>query len=120
MSGLFDGTPLQRPVTCVVCERPLPACRCPRDSTGAVLPPSLQTAQLRIEKRGKGKVVTVIAGLDPVASDLSAIAVSLKSHCGTGGAAGGGANAAAITLQGDQRDKAAAFLRSIGYNAKMV
>jgi translation initiation factor 1 len=116
MPGLFDGTPRQRPVTCAVCEQPLSACRCPRDATGAVLPPSGQTASIGVEKRGKGKIVTVIAGLDPVASDLDAMLVKLKSQCGTGG----GVDAGVITLQGDLRDRAAAHLRRAGYKVQGV
>lgn len=114
MPGLFQGTSLERPVTCEACEKPLADCRCPRDAAGAILPPSKQTASIRIEKRNKGKTVTVIAGLDPVASDLESLLGELKSACGTGGAIDDGA----MTLQGDQREKAAARLRAIGYKVK--
>ena len=34
MPGLFDGTPLVRPVTCQRCGKPLADCRCPRDAAG--------------------------------------------------------------------------------------
>lgn len=115
MPGLFDGTPLERPVTCASCNEPRSACRCPRDASGAALPPSKQTANIRIEKRSKGKVVTVIAGLDPVATDLAAVLGTLKSQCGTGGGMDDGG---VIALQGDQRDKAAAFLRAGGFKVK--
>ena len=114
MPGLFDGTSLERPVTCEACEKPLIDCRCPRNASGAILPPSKQTANIRIEKRSKGKVVTVITGLDPLASDLQALLGELKSACGTGGAI----DAGAMTLQGDQRDRAASRLRAIGYKVK--
>lgn len=114
MPGMFDGTPLQRPVTCEACERPLNECRCQRNARGEVLQPSMQTAALRTEKRGKGKVVTVVAGLDPVASDLDALLRELKSNCG----AGGNVDSGTIVLQGDQRNKAAAHLRAAGYTVK--
>ena len=114
MPGLFHGTSLERPVTCEACEKPLSDCRCPRDAAGAILPPSKQTAKIRVEKRSKGKVVTVIAGLDPVASDLESLLGELKSACGAGGAIDEGA----MTLQGDQRDKATARLRAMGYTVK--
>lgn len=114
MPGLFDGTPLERPVTCAACGKALPDCSCPRDADGQILPPSKQTAAIRTEKRGKGKVVTVVAGLDPVASDLDGLLRALKSHCGCGGEVDGDT----LALQGDQREKAAAHLRGVGYRVK--
>jgi len=62
MPGLFAGTPLERPVTCEVCEQPLAQCACPRDESGAVLLPKDQPAHVGREKRRKGKTVTVITG----------------------------------------------------------
>ena len=78
MSGLFDGTPLERPVTCEACEKPLDQCACPRDASGQVLLPKDQPARVGLEKRRKGKTVTVIAGLDPTASDFDTILRKLK------------------------------------------
>ena len=67
MSGLFDGTPLERPVNCEVCQRPLAQCGCPRGESGVVLLPKDQAARVGREKRRKCKTVTVITGLDHVA-----------------------------------------------------
>ncbi len=47
MSGLFDGTPLERPVTCEGCKRPLAQCACPRSESGVVLLPKDQPARRR-------------------------------------------------------------------------
>ena len=66
MSGLFDGTPLERRVTCEVCKRPVAQCACPRSESGEVLLPKNQAARVGREKRRKGKTVTVITGLDQV------------------------------------------------------
>ena len=118
MSGLFAGTPLERPVTCEVCGKILDECRCPRDAEGRVLLPRDQTAVLRREKRGKGKVVTTIAGLDHVASDLPAILRQLKAACATGGTISGESDI--IELQGDHRDTAERLLRDIGYTVKVA
>jgi translation initiation factor 1 len=115
MPGLFDGTPLERPVTCEVCEQPLSQCACPRGATGAVLLPKDQPARVGREKRRKGKVVTVITGLNPVASDLDAILTQLKSTCAAGGTISGGR----IEIQGDHRERAVSFLRGLGYPAKL-
>ena len=115
MSGLFDGTPLERPVTCEVCEQPLAQCVCPRSESGVVLLPKDQPARVGREKRRKGKIVTVITGLDPVASNLKAILARLKTAC----AAGGTINDGKIEIQGDHRERALSILRDLGYPAKL-
>ena len=111
--GLFDGTPLQRPVTCERCGRPVAECDCPRDAAGDLRPPSDQEARVRREKR-RGKWTTVVFGLDPAASDLPAMAKRLKTAMGVGGTA----TADGFELQGDLRDKVVAELRRQGYPAK--
>lgn len=115
MPGLFDGTPLERPVTCEVCEQPLAQCACPRSESGAVLLPKDQPARVGREKRRKGKTVTVITGLNPVATNLHAILAQLKSAC----AAGGTINEVRVEIQGDHRERALAILRDLGYPAKL-
>ncbi len=115
MPGLFDGTPLERPVTCEVCEQPLDQCTCPRDEAGAVLLPKDQPARIRREKRRAGKIVTVITGLNPAASDLQAILRQLKSAC----AAGGRVSEGIIEIQGDHRERILAILQDLGYPAKL-
>ena len=117
MSGLFAGTPLERPVTCEVCEKSLEACSCPRDGAGRVLRPCDQAATIRLEKRKKGKVVTTAAGLDPVASDLAAILKRLKTECGSGGTV---TNEGVIEVQGDHREKVARTLSTLGYATRIV
>ena len=115
MSGLFDGTPLERPVTCEVCDQPLAQCICPRGESGTILLPKDQPVRVGREKRRNGKAVTVITGLDPVASNLNAILTQLKSAC----AAGGTINESGIEIQGDHRERALAILRDLGYPAKL-
>jgi translation initiation factor 1 (eIF-1/SUI1) len=46
------------------------------------IPPEQQTARLMTERRTKGKLVTVIAGLDPASNDLTELATRLKNACG--------------------------------------
>ncbi len=115
MSGLFDGTPLERPVTCEICKRPLSHCACPRNESGEVRLPKDQPARVGREKRRKGKTVTVISGLDPVASNLDAILAKLRSAC----AAGGTINEGRIEIQGDHREQALSILQDLGYPAKL-
>src|SRR5262249_55110951 len=113
--GLFDGTPLQRPVTCAACEKPLTECRCPRNAAGEILLPKDQPPPVGREKRGGGKTVTVITGLDPAASDLAALLGQFKSLCAAGGTVAEGR----IEIQGDHREKILARLREMGYPAKV-
>jgi translation initiation factor 1 len=113
MPGLFDGTPLERPVTCERCAQPLDHCRCPRNSAGEITPPQSQPARVRREKRG-GKVVTVISGLDPVASDLPALLQQFRTACSAGGTIKDGT----IEIQGDHREALIQYLRTLGFPAK--
>jgi translation initiation factor 1 len=113
MAGLFDGTPLQRPVTCEACGKPLTACGCPRDAGGALCRPADQPARVRRERRC-GQWVTVVGGLDPVATDLKALAKEMKAAC----SAGGTATEDGVIVQGDHRDRIVAMLQDRGYPAK--
>lgn len=115
MAGLFDGTPLERPVTCEACGQALADCRCPRDASGRLLPPGRQTARIRLEKRSGGKWVTRIAGLDPSASDLGNLLRQLKQRC----AAGGAVQDDHILIQGDHREAAGALLAAAGYRVQI-
>ena len=114
MPGLFDGTSLERPVTCEVCEQPLDTCTCPRDADGNVCRPKDQQVRVSREKRRKGKMVTVIRGLDPSASKLSDLLAQLKTAC----AAGGTISENAIEIQGDHRERVLSIMRELGYPAK--
>lgn len=78
------------------------------------MPPKDQPARVSRQKRPRGKTVTVITGLDPVASDLDAILRQLKSAC----AAGGTLNQGQIEIQGDHRQQVLTILQDLGYPAK--
>ena len=113
MAGLFDGSKLERPVTCPACGQAREACACPRDAEGHLCRPADQEARVRREKR-RGKWVTVVTGLDPVATDLKALAKQLKSTC----SAGGSATDDGVEVQGDHRDRIVELLKQQGYPAK--
>lgn len=117
MPGLFDGTPLERPVTCEHCALPMADCTCPRDEKGAFCPPSHQKPRVRREKR-RGKFVTVIADLDPTATDLAAMAKTLRTTLATGGSVTKNEGGPTIELQGDHCEKIVEYLKSLGYQAK--
>ncbi len=79
------------------------------------LPPGRQRLIVRIDRRQRaGKQVTLVEGFVGSSDDLAALAKTLKTRCGVGGTAKDGE----ITIQGDLRDKVAALLTSMGYNAK--
>jgi translation initiation factor 1 len=112
---LFAGTPFDRPPTCERCGKLESECACPPIAVEPVrLAPESQTARLKLEKRPKGKVVTVVSGLDPVGNDLEALAAKLKTRCGTGGTVKDGT----IELQGDHINAAEAGLKAVGYKVR--
>lgn len=115
MSRLFAGTPWDRPSVCDDCGRLEAECTCPPKKVEPVrISPETQTARLAVEKRPKGKVVTVVSGLDPEGNDLVDLATRLKNACGTGGTLKDGN----VELQGDHRDAVEKALQRIGYKTK--
>lgn len=116
MTRLFAGTPWDRPPSCDRCGRAEPECSCPPPPPAepARIPPDRQTARLRVEKRAKGKVVTVVAGLDPRGTDLDGLAARLKARCGAGGTVKEGC----VELQGDHLAPAEAELASLGFKTR--
>ncbi len=107
---LFEGTPFDRPPRCERCGELEANCRCPPERT----PPGKQTARLSIEKRKKGKYVTVIRGLAAEDNDLPALLTQLKTTCG----AGGTISDDGLEIQGEQRDRVRELLSRIGYRVK--
>jgi translation initiation factor 1 len=67
-----------------------------------------------VEKRGSGKVVTVIDGLPRNREFLDALARELKRSCGTGGRAGEDY----VEIQGDQRERLRDVLARKGWVVK--
>jgi translation initiation factor 1 len=67
-----------------------------------------------VEKRKKGKVVTVLRGLSVEGNDLPDLLRQLKSACGTGGTL----KDDAIELQGDHTKRAGEFLAAMGYRVR--
>ncbi len=115
MTRLFAGTLWDRPPVCDACGRLESECACPPKAKEPVrIPPETQTALLTLEKRPKGKVVTVVSGLDPEGNDLDDLAARLKASCGTGGTLKEGR----VELQGDHRPAAEKALQKIGYKTK--
>jgi translation initiation factor 1 len=74
-----------------------------------------KTVHVSLDTQGrKGKVVTLVSGLQHNPSTMDEIARSLKQFCGTGGTVKEGK----IELQGDQRVRAAGKLKEMNYRVK--
>jgi len=113
--GLFAGTPFDRPPHCERCEKPESECRCPPLPPASTrIPPEKQTVRLAVEKRKKGKVVTVVRGLTAAASDLPALLTKLKNQCGAGGTLDGDT----LEIQGEHLDRLRKLLADLGYRIK--
>ena len=70
--------------------------------------------RVRLEKRPGGRDITTVLGLVGPAAHVEALARDLRAACGAGGTIRGGV----IELQGDQVDKARAFLEGRGIKAR--
>ncbi|WP_298867054.1 translation initiation factor [uncultured Gimesia sp.] len=110
---LLEGTPFDRPPRCEKCDQLEEECNCPPEAPFRI-PPEQQTARLSIEKRKKGKRVTVVRGLAQEGNDLPELLKQLKSQCG----AGGSLQEDELEIQGDQLDRVRATLKTIGFQVK--
>jgi len=88
-----------------------------KTSGGKSLPPQQQIIYLHRESKGRGgKVVTLLKNLQLSEKDLRSLAKQLKRGCGTGGTIKDGI----IEIQGEHREKIAAYLEKAGYKTKIA
>lgn len=74
-----------------------------------------EVVHVMLDKKGRhGKVATLVTDLKCDDDALKDLARELKQLCGVGGSARGGE----ILIQGDQRDKVMAHLRTMGFKVK--
>jgi len=113
---LFAGTPWDRPPHCERCGLLESECDCPPEPPAPPdrIPPSAQTARLTVEKRVKGKLMTIIRGLPSAGNDLPGLLTRLKNACG----AGGTLRDEELEIQGDHRERIRALLTQEGYRVK--
>ncbi len=110
---LLEGTIFDRPPHCERCGKPESECDCPAP---AVLhkPPGKQTARIAMEKRAKGKRVTVVRGLAAEDNDLPALLKQLKNTLGSGGTL----TEEGLELQGELLDRVRTALQAMGFKVK--
>jgi translation initiation factor 1 len=78
------------------------------------LAPPQQDLRIWLDRKGGGKIITVVKGFIGLSSDLETLGKQLKSLCGSGGTV----KDQEVQLQGDHRDKVITWLLSKNYKAK--
>ncbi len=110
---LFEGTQWDRPPRCERCGELEGSCTCPPPAK-TMTAPEKQTARLAIEKRKKGKTVTVVRGLSAEENDLVTLLGRLKTACG----AGGTRKDDTLEIQGRHLERVRDLLADIGYRVR--
>ena len=113
INGVIRGTPWDIPPKCERCGALEADCQCP-PAPPPRMPPESQTARVAVEKRSKGKKVTVVRDLSAEGNDLPALLAQLKTACGAGGTLKDGI----LEIQGDHRERVSDMLNQIGYRLK--
>lgn len=113
MPGLFEGTEFYVPPRCDRCDELESDCRC-APLPEPLTPPEKQTAQVAVEKRKRGKTMTVVCGLANEQQQLSQLLTELKNKCGGGGTVRDGN----IEIQGSHADRIQDALRAMGYRVR--
>lgn len=79
--------------------------------------PSDGIVRIHRDRAGRGgKTVTLVTGLPGGESQLKLLAAELKRLCGSGGAV----RAGNVEIQGDHRERVAAFLEAKGHRVKLA
>ena len=78
------------------------------------LSPSQQDLRIWLDRKGGGKVITVVKGFIGSLADLEALGKQLKALCGSGGTV----KDQEVQIQGDHRDKVINWLLGKNYTAK--
>lgn len=108
---LFEGTQWDVPPRCDRCEELEADCQCPPlPDEPVIVPPEKQRLKIRVERRKRGKIVTVIAGL-AVDDAVAGLLKDLKNSVGSGGSI----QDENLEIQGDHADSIRQELKKRGY-----
>ena len=77
--------------------------------------PSEQKVRLHLDRKGGGKIVSIVKGLTEPPNTLNTIAKELKKGCGVGGSVKRGE----ILIQGNKRETIQNILLKKGYDVKL-
>jgi translation initiation factor 1 len=110
---LFEGTAWDVPPRCERCQKLEAECDCPPPPKSYPAPGS-QTVRVCLEKRAKGKMVTVVKGLSTDTADLTTLLTTLKTCCG----AGGTVKDETLEIQGEHAARVSAKLTELGFRVK--
>ena len=110
---LFEGTEFDIPPRCDRCQELEEACVCPPEPPPRI-DPAKQTAKVRLEKRKRGKMVTLVTGLPAVGNDLPGLLTELKTACG----AGGTLKEETLEIQGSHVARVSDSLAASGYRVR--
>ena len=108
---LFEGTQFDIPPTCDRCGVLEEECQCPPLPPERVAPEK-QHLRIGVEKRKKGKIVTVVRDVHEL--DLPELLTQLKNACGAGGTIKEGV----IEIQGDHLDRVRELVQTAGFKLK--
>ncbi len=112
---LFAGTEWEQPPKCERCGELEVDCDCsPIQAAKPQATPASQTVRVQVEKRKRGKVMTVVRGLAAGENDLPGLLTQMKNLCG----AGGTVKDDQIEIQGDHLERIRQALAEIGYRVK--
>lgn len=78
------------------------------------IPAGEQDLRVWLDRKGGGKVASIIKGYRGPTDELKELSRELKNLCGVGGTAKNGE----VLIQGDHRDKIVDYLKKQGYGAK--
>ena len=84
------------------------------DDEPETLAPSQQDLRIWLDRKGGGKVITVVKGFIGKNDDMETLGKQIKTLCGSGGTV----KDYEIQIQGDHRDKVITWLLSKNYKAK--
>ena len=90
-------------------------CTSDENGTGICRDPSDQKVRLHLDRKGGGKVVSVVKGLTEPPDTLNTIAKELKKGCGVGGSV----KKSEILIQGNKRETIQNILLKKGYDVKL-